>query len=51
MDNVSSNPAPVYKHTLHIYIPKEEWRNQYILGKKFNVVIDDDGKLSVLKGD
>ena len=43
-------PVPVvYKHIVHLFIPKNEWRGQYQLWEKVRVIVNDDGSVEVLK--
>jgi len=39
----------VFKHSLHIYIPKNEWKSQYKLFEEYNLKIDDSGALTLKK--
>ena len=41
--------APIYKHMLHIYIPKEQWKSQYKLWDSYEAVINDDGSVKLEK--
>lgn len=39
----------VFKHSLHIYIPKDEWKSQYKMFEEYNLKIDDSGNLTLKK--
>ncbi len=39
----------VYKHSIHIYIPKEEWKSQYKVFDEYSLKIEDSGNLTLKK--
>ncbi|WP_287961278.1 hypothetical protein [Acidiplasma sp.] len=41
--------TPVYKHSIHIYIPKDEWKSQYKMFDEYSLKIDDSGNLTLKK--
>jgi hypothetical protein len=38
-----------YKHVMHVYIPKENWVDQYKMWEKRKITIEDDGAISIEK--
>lgn len=43
-------PQPVmYKHTIHIIIPRENWTGQYTMWEPLHVVVEDTGEVRVTK--
>jgi hypothetical protein len=45
-------PAPkpiVYKHALHLFIPKEQWTGQYTMWEEFHIIVRDDGTIELKK--
>ena len=44
-------PKPImYKHLLHVFIPREKWSEQYRIWEEYILVIHDDGRLELKKG-
>ena len=39
----------VWKHALHIIIPKEQWNDQYKMWETYHVTIGDDGSVELKK--
>ncbi len=43
-------PKPiVYKHALHIFIPKEKWVNQFSQWENYHMIVQDDGRVELKK--
>jgi hypothetical protein len=41
-------PRPVmYKHILHVIIPREKWTGQYMMWQEFRVICKDNGEVEV----
>jgi len=39
----------VWKHALHIIIPKEQWNDQYKMWELYHGIINDDGSMGLEK--
>ena len=43
-------PKPIiYKHALHLIIPKDKWFGQYTMWERYRLRVDDDGKVTLEK--
>jgi len=47
-----SQPVPTpqvvaYKHALHLFIPKDQWKAQYNLWQEFHLIVRDDGNIEL----
>ena len=43
-------PRPVvYKHALHVIIPRDRWYGQYQMWQEFELIIKDDGGVELKK--
>jgi len=43
-------PTPVmYKHALHIIVPRENWTGQYTMWERLHITVDDDGQVRVTR--
>jgi hypothetical protein len=45
-------PVPkqiLYKHALHLFIPKDQWTGQYTMWEEFHAVFKDDGTVELKK--
>lgn len=43
-------PTPVfYKHALHLFLPKDQWRAQYTMWQSYILNVSDDGKVELKK--
>lgn len=43
-------PVPVmYKHALHIIIPRENWTGQYTMWQEFHVIVRDNGQVELTR--
>ena len=43
-------PKPkMYKHALHVIIPKEKWNDQYHMWEEYTLIIKDNGELELKK--
>jgi len=43
-------PQPVmYKHVIHLIIPRENWVGQYTMWEQVHVVVNDNGEVKVSK--
>jgi len=41
-------PKPVmYKHVLHVFIPREKWAGQYMLWQEYKIICKDNGEITV----
>lgn len=41
-------PRPVmYKHILHVIIPREKWAGQYMMWQEFHIICKDNGEVEV----
>ena len=38
-----------YKHVIHVFVPRENWVDQYKMWEKRKVTIEDDGSIRVEK--
>jgi hypothetical protein len=37
----------IFKHILHVFIPKSEWKDQYKMWEEFDASVDDKGNVSL----
>ena len=45
-----SQPQPkqvAYKHALHLFIPKDDWKDQYSMFQEFHLIVHDDGSMEL----
>lgn len=43
-------PTPVmYKHAIHIIIPRESWVGQYTMWEQIHIVVKDNGEVRITK--
>ena len=43
-------PKPVvYKHALHIFIPRDQWTGQYTMWQEYRLTLKDDGTIELKK--
>ena len=43
-------PKPiVYKHALHIFVPREKWHGQYTMWQAFKLIVKDNGEIELKK--
>jgi sRNA-binding regulator protein Hfq len=43
-------PTPVmYKHAIHLIIPRESWTGQYTMWQEFHVTVKDDGQVQLTR--
>jgi hypothetical protein len=43
-------PQPImYKHAIHVIIPRESWTGQYTMWERLHVVVDDNGEVRITK--
>lgn len=41
-------PKPIsYKHLMHLFIPKDQWVDQYQMWKDYHLIVKDDGTVEV----
>lgn len=43
------NPPIMYKHALHLFLPKQNWLSQYTMWENCVIDVSDDGKIEVRK--
>jgi hypothetical protein len=41
--------VPIFKHVLHIFVPTNEWRNQYNMWSQYDMTVEDDGQLRLIR--
>ncbi len=41
--------GPTFKHSIHVYIPKENWESQYKMWEEYDLTIDSYGNLTLKK--
>jgi len=45
-------PKPIhYKHTLHIFIPKEKWVDQFRQWTRYHMIVTDDGTVTLKRAE
>ncbi len=49
LDSDKRGAPPIFKHSIHIFIPKEEWRSQYKMWEEYTLSIDDSGNIIMKK--
>jgi hypothetical protein len=43
-------PQPImYKHAIHVIIPREEWTGQYTMWQEFHVKVNENGNVQLLR--
>jgi hypothetical protein len=36
-----------WKHLLHVFVPRENWVNQYTMGQEFDLTVNDEGEVTL----
>ena len=43
-------PKPTYyKHSLHVYVPRERWTGQYTMWQEYHLIVKDNGEVQLKK--
>lgn len=48
LENLRAGP-PIFKHMIHVFIPKQEWHSQYNMWDEYEITIDDSGNVKMQK--
>jgi hypothetical protein len=50
LQELPPRPQPImYKHALHIMVPRENWTGQYTMWEQLHIRVEDDGEVRITK--